>query len=94
MMSEQHIIEELERLGYKNAEIRSVMKDVGAIIMGRALGAYLQTLPENERATLTALSQEEMERYLAEHPHLPPFSQESFDKIHDDTWQEYFAAMA
>ncbi len=94
MMSEQQIIGELERLGYKNAEIRSVMKDVGMIIMGRVLGTYLQTLPEDERATLTAFSPEEMEAYLAKHPHLPAFSQEAFDKIHDNTWQEYFAAMA
>lgn len=84
----------MERLDYKNAEIRSVMKDVGTIIVGRALAAYLQTLPENERAALTALSPEEMEEYLAKHPHLPPFSQEAFDKIHDDIWREYFAAMA
>ena len=94
MMSEQDIIGELERLGYKNAEIRGAMKDVGMIIVGRALAAYLQTLPEDERAKLQALSPEEMEAYLAKHPQLPPFSQASFDAIHDDTWREYFAAMA
>ena len=94
MMSEQEITQELERLGYKSAEIRSAMKDVGTIIIGRAMAAYLETLPESERATLTAFSPEELESYLAKHPHLPPFSQEAFDKIHDDTWREYFAAMA
>lgn len=94
MMSEQDIIGELERLGYKNAQIRSAMKDVGSIILGRALAAYLQTLPESERKMLTSLSPDEMQQYLAAHPHLPPFSQESFDKIHDNTWREYFAAMA
>jgi len=94
MMSEQEITQELERLGYKNAEVRSTLKDVGTIIIGRALAAYLETLPESERATLTALSPEEMENYLAKHPNLPAFSQEVFDKIHDDTWREYFAAMA
>ena len=94
MMSEQEIIGELKRLGYERQEIRTAIQDVGSIILGRALAAYLKTLPEETRAKLQAFSPEEMQQYLAANPQVAPFAQETFDKIHDDTWREYFAAMA
>ena len=92
MMSEQEITETLQRIGFKGVEVRTVMRDVGQIIAMKVLEAYLQTLPENVRTHIASLQDEQqVQQYLADNKNsFPPFPQSEFDKIHDETWAEYF----
>jgi hypothetical protein len=93
MMSEQEITERLQNLGLKEKDVRSVMADVAQVILAKATAAYLQTLPENEGAHIQSLSAEDLQKYLENNATLPEFSQDTFDKIHDDVWESYFRSM-
>lgn len=94
MMSESEITAKLKEIGFKNSEIPKILRDIGLLIGGKALAAYIDMLPEDERARMLALQPEEIDAYVKEKEGLlPKFSQEQFDAIHDQAWQEYFAAM-
>ena len=92
MLSEQEITETLQHIGFKGAEVRTVMRDVARVIAMKVLAAYLETLPEDVRTHLSSLQEEQqVQEYLTDHASsFPPFSQSEFNKIHDETWQEYF----
>lgn len=95
MLSEQEIISRLKEIGFQDTEVPSVMKDVAEIVCGRALAEYLPALSQEERAKLASLETQELQGYLEEHADaLPRFSQEAFDRIHDDTWREYFMTVS
>lgn len=95
MMSEQQITEKLEQLGYKQADIRLALRDVGQLIVGKTAAAYLATLPSNIQNDLRSLSEEDVRTYLVEHQgSLPKMQQEDFEKIHDETWGDYFRSVA
>jgi hypothetical protein len=95
MMDEQQIVERLEKIGYKNAQIREALRDVGGVIVAKTAIAYLARLPEEQQAHLRELSESEVQAYLAENQDsLPPMPQEEFEKIHDATWEDYFASVS
>jgi len=95
MMNEHEITERLEQLGYKNAEIRMALRDVAQVIVAKTADAYLSQLPEATRSHLRELSENEVQVYLLEHQaSLPKMPQEEFEKIHDATWEDYFASVA
>lgn len=90
-MSEPEIVKELKQIGFSDAEIPDIMRDVGGIILGNAYVAFLENVPEDERTQLREMQPEQLQKYLADHAMaLPPLSQEQFDAIHDETWQDYF----
>jgi hypothetical protein len=98
MMAEEEIVRRLTHIGFKDHEIPDVMQDVGKLIAGKAMLAYLSALPEDKGAPISSIiasEPEELQSYLTEHAaELPPFSQAKFDAIHDDTWREYFKAVS
>ena len=52
-------------------------------------------LHRHEQEKIKDLPEEEVQAYLAEHQDsLPKMPQEEFEKIHDETWEEYFTAMS
>lgn len=94
MMSEPEIVGELKQIGFSDAEIPGVMRDVGGIIVGKVYAAFLENVPNDERTRISAMQPEELQKYLPEHARtLPPISQERFDAIHDGTWQDYFKSV-
>jgi hypothetical protein len=94
MMTEENITERLEAMGYKGAELRGTMRDVGKLIVARTAAEYISQLPQSEQEKLKSLSETEVETYLAEHrSSFPAMSQEAFEKIHDGTWEEFFSAV-
>jgi len=94
MMSEQEITETLTQIGFKESEIPTVLHDVGVIIVGNVLAAYLPMFLESERIKIASLSSEELRNYLTEHAgSLPPFPQAQFDAIHDEAWRDYFSSI-
>lgn len=93
MLSEQAIQEKLKGLGIiKTSELKTIMQDVGQIIIGRALIAMTKDFTPEERQNLFDRGPEEVHAYLAE-KNIPPLTQQNFDTIHDDTWHEYFAKL-
>jgi hypothetical protein len=94
MISEETIVAKLKGIGFKDPEIPTVMRDVGQIIYGKVLAAYLPTLPEAERMHITTLRSEEAQQYLTEQAgSIPTFPQAQFDAIHDETWEDYFQSV-
>jgi len=94
MMNEQDIVGRLEQLGYKNADIRMALRDVGQIIVGKTAGAYLSKFPEQEQEHIHSFSEEALQEYLASHQgSLPTISQQDFEHIHDETWEDYFRSV-
>lgn len=94
-MSEQHIIARLREAGIAERDIPSTMRDVGMLILGRAMERILSTLPQDERERLGKLLPAEIEEYVKMRPELlGAIDQEKFDAIHDGTWNEYFAAQS
>jgi hypothetical protein len=84
----------LKGIGFSDAEIPVVMRDVGGIIYGKVFAVFLQAVPEDECVRIIAMQPEEIQKYLADHAMtLPPLSQEQFDAIHDETWQDYFKSV-
>jgi hypothetical protein len=93
MMTEEEITERLEKLGQKPGDIRATMRAAAELIVARTAAAYIASLPEEDRAKLMSLPEEEAEIYLAERrDSLPQMPQEEFEKIHDKTWEDYFAS--
>ncbi|HVM73635.1 MAG TPA: hypothetical protein VMU13_02015 [Candidatus Paceibacterota bacterium] len=93
-MTEQEIRERLVHIGFGETDIPNVMRDVGAVIAGKVFVTYLQTLPEQEQAHIKALEQDDLLRYLKEHPgSTPSISQEQFDAILEETWEDYFKSV-
>lgn len=93
-MSEEQIIKRLEDLGYKPGEIRMALKDVAKVIIARTAAAYFSILPQSEQEQIKNLPEEDVQAYISEHQDsMPKMPQEEFEKIHDDTWEEYFSAM-
>jgi hypothetical protein len=94
MMNEEQIRERLEAAGQKESEIRAALQNVGKVIIAATAAAYMEMLPEDKRARIQSLSQEELEQYVSEHQEeFPRMSQETFEKIHDQTWEDYFASI-
>ena len=94
MMSEQQIVEKLQQIGYKQADIRMALRDVGQIIVRKTAAAYLSALSKNVQDDLRSRTEEEVQTYLMEHrASLPTMSQEDFEKIHDETWADYFKSV-
>ncbi|HEV3245101.1 MAG TPA: hypothetical protein VG102_01985 [Candidatus Paceibacterota bacterium] len=95
MLREEDIVGRLEKIGYKNADIRAALRDVSQIIITKTAAAYLARFPQQEQEHLRTLSEEQLQNYLAEHTDvLPKMSQEEFEKIHDETWEDYFRSVA
>lgn len=95
MLSEEQVTKRLEKLGYKSGEIRRALRDVGQVIMTATATAYFASLPEDKQVLIRSLPEQEVAQYIAEHrAEFSPMSQEAFDKIHDETWEDYFSAMA
>lgn len=95
MLSEQDITTKLETLGYKSGDIRMALRDVGGVIAIKVTAAYLAKLPEEEQKHIRSLSEEELQQYLAQRRDaLPKMPQEEFEKIHDETWEDYFRSMS
>jgi hypothetical protein len=94
MLSETQITDRLEQLGYKSGEIRAALRDVAQVIIAATSAEYLASLSEEKRQLIRSLPEEEVARYISEHrSELPPMSQEAFDKLHDATWEDYFASV-
>ena len=94
MLSESEITEKLKTLGCKSSDIPKVLHEVGLLIGGKALAAYVSKLPDEERKRMLALQPDELQAYLDEKKDaLPAFSQEQFAQIHDQMWRDYFAAI-
>ncbi len=95
MMAEEEIIAKLTTLGYDASETRMALRDVGQIIVEKAAAAYLVRLPEAQQSELRSFSTEELQNYLAEQgTSMPKMTQEEFEKIHDETWEDYFSSMS
>ena len=93
-MSEHEITDGLHRIGFTDTEIPGIMQDVGRIVLGKVFAAYLEPLPEGERAQVAAMQPEELTKYVSEHPDtLSTISQDRFEQIHDETWQDYFKSV-
>lgn len=93
-MNEQEITEKLKHIGFTDAEVPGIMRDVGEIIYGKVTLVYLSLLSNEQRSHITSIPLEEQQRYLADHAgSLPSFSQSQFDAIHDDTWRDYFRSV-
>lgn len=93
-MSEESIVQRLEAKGYKSGEIRATMNDVAKLIIAKTAAAYLELLPEGERNHIQSLPETEITEYLASRQGtLPPMPQETFETIHDQTWEEYFSSV-
>ena len=85
----------LREKGVAEGAIAKTMRDVGVIILGRAMEVIVAQLPEDERAHLSKCLPAEIETYFKERPQLlTVMTQEKFDAIHDGAWNEYFAAIA
>lgn len=94
-MTESQITEKLEALGYRGSEIRTALRDVGQIIVEKTAAAYLPRLPQVQQEKLRGMTEAELAAYLAEHgASLPKMSQEEFETIHDETWEDYFRSVA
>ena len=94
MMSEQEITEKLTAMRFKESEIPEVLRDVGQIIFGNVLAAYLPSFSSDDQARIRSLRPEEFQTFLEEKSDsLPPFPQAKFDEIHDATWRDYFKAV-
>ncbi len=94
MMSEEQLQERLQQQGHKAGDIRATMRDIGKLIVARAAAEYFMRLPEDVREQLSGVPETELRQYLAEHrDSLPAMSQEEFERIHDATWEEYFASI-
>jgi len=93
-MNESEIVVGLKQIGFTEAEIPGVMRDVGGIILGKVYAVFLQNLPDDERARIGAMQSEQLQKYLAEHAAmLSSLTQERFDAIHDETWRDYFKSV-
>ena len=91
MLSDADIVSKLKENGCRDADIPGVIQDIGLIICGKAIAQYMEKLPEEERARIRTLQPQELNAYVEEkNGILPRLSQEAFDTIHDQTWQEYF----
>jgi hypothetical protein len=95
MLSEQDITKRLEDIGYKTGEIRVALRDVAKVIVAKSAASYLSRLPETEQDRIRSFSDDEMQTYLAQNQYsFPPMAQEEFEKIHDETWEDYFRSVA
>lgn len=95
MMSEQQITERLVEIGYNEAEVETALRDVGQIIIARTAADYMKRFPETTQTHLRTLPEADVQAYLETHKaELPHLAQEDFDKLHDETWEEYFEAMS
>jgi hypothetical protein len=92
MLSEQEIQNKLQSLGAKVSRLGPMMREVGEIIMGRAILSMTEKLTPDERRHFTTLDVKAGEAYLAAHG-IEPLTQARFDAIHDETWQEFFAQL-
>lgn len=99
MPEDEHIKElkeALRELGAEEADLDEVIQDVNDIVVQRAIKDYLSTLqdPVLSKLTLT-LSGPELMEYVKNNPSkFPPFSEEKFKKIAEETWKDYFEFMS
>lgn len=95
MIEKDTITKKLKELGFKDANIDKVFADVMQIILNRALGNYLQKLPEDTRKKLGDFPENELIQYIEKNStNLPKFSTQEFEKIHDETWESYFKSIS
>ncbi len=94
MMNEDEIKSMLMRKGCPARLVPQVLSEVAQLACGRALAAYVQRIPETDKARVLAITPETLPEFLKDNAgKLPPFSQEEFDTILDQTWKEYFASL-
>ena len=92
MLQESEIRSRLRALGAKESDVRTILQQVGFIVLIKALAEYVPTLPEPLRHNIQIGSQSDIRALLkANHDTLPGFSQATFDNVHDEVWEEYFA---
>jgi len=80
-------------MGVAGAEQENVMRDVVEVILAKVTGKFLDKLPEEERLHLRSLDPSHYQDYVNERAEtLPRVTQEEFDIIHDETWEDYFTS--
>lgn len=95
MLSREEIATRLQLKGFEEKRVEAIIADVMQVVLGKALAEYLKGLPEEARAKMQGLPAEEMAKYVAEHKdELPPPSAADFEKKYEETWEEYFQAIA
>jgi len=94
-MNNEEIKNKLRLLGADDKEIDIVIQDVNKIIAERVVGFYISKLSEKQREELNSLSKEDAQRFLERNRNeLYPFSEDEFEKISQETWEEYFSRMS
>ena len=94
MITKEEIVLKLQGAGFKEERVEAVFFEVMQVIVGRALGNYLASLPEDTRAKLRGNQDQDLMKYIAEHKaELPEMSAADFEKVYEETWNEYFRAL-
>jgi hypothetical protein len=95
MLNKDQITTKLKELGFKEENFDKIIGDVVQVILGKVSDSYLSALPKSEQAVLENLSQDKLEEYFkANKETLPELSAEKFEKIYNETWEDYFKAIA
>jgi len=95
MMTKEEISQKLRGAGLKDEEIEGAIADVMHIVLGKALGSFIESLPESTSEKMKGLSAEDLIKHIQDHKtELPELSAKEFERIYDETWDEYFQAMA
>lgn len=98
-MDEESLKNELKKklimLGAEESDLDEIIQDVNDIVVQRSIKEYLSTITDSAVLEATQhLSGPELVDYVKEHSSdFPPFSEERFKQIAEDTWKEYFDFM-
>lgn len=96
MLTREKIIKKLKELGFKDGDLDRVVNDVNQVCLSKAsAAAYLSNLIDNKRLKPMNLSEEALLDYIDKNKdNLPKFSTQEFEKIYDETWEDYFSSIS
>jgi hypothetical protein len=94
-MNKNSIVLRLKELGFKDEDLEGIVADVTEVILRKCMNNYLLTLPEDTRNDVKELSEGEIIEYIQTNKDtLPSFSANDFEKIKNETWEEYFKSIS
>lgn len=81
-------------LGASNNDLDTIIKEVNEVVLAKVMATYLRQLSNEQIDKLKLISENGIIEYLNNHrDEFPAFSNEKFQQVYLETWENYFKAI-
>ncbi|MEI6352743.1 MAG: hypothetical protein WCO35_02290 [Candidatus Nomurabacteria bacterium] len=96
MINKEEIIKRLKDLGFDQKRSEDIFVEVSKVIAKQIGSKYSTNISEELKLKINEISEDEkVFNFLKENKeNLPDFSLEEFEKIYNETWENYFKHMS